>query len=101
MPAVATARAASAKAEFPHAEVQALIRKEVEDAEAESVVLHPGWQPVPDSLRMVTVIASIEKLLGIKLPPEKVVRKGGWKSGDDCVSDMTRKIQDIWNKRQQ
>ena len=101
MSAVATARATSSKGAFPLADVQSRIRRELEEAEAESVVLHPGWQPVLDSLRMVTVIASIEDLLGFKLPPDKVVRKGGYKNADDGVSDMTRKIQDIWNKRQQ
>ena len=54
MPAAATDLASPAKGTFPLAEVQARLRGELEEAEAESVILHSGWQPVLDSLRMVT-----------------------------------------------
>lgn len=100
MPAVATVMAPSAKGAFPLAEVQSRLRRELEDAEAESVILHPGWQPVLDSLRMVTAIATVEVLFDFKLPPEKVVKKGGYKSVDEGVSDMTNKIREVWTKRQ-
>lgn len=100
MPAVATVLAPAAKGAFPLAEVQARLRKELEEAEAESVILHPGWQPVLDSLRMVTAIATVEVLFDFKLPPEKVVKKGGYKSVDEGVTDMTNKIREVWTKRQ-
>ena len=38
-------------------------------------------------------------LFDFKLPPEKVVKKGGYKSVDEGVSDMTNKIREVWNKR--
>jgi acyl carrier protein len=85
---------------IPLADVQARLRRELEDAEAESVILHPGWQPVLDSLRMVTAIAAVEGLFDFKLPPEKVVKKGGYKSVDEGVSYMTNKIREVWNKHQ-
>ena len=101
MPAVAKYSGAfSAKRVFPLAEVQKRLRKELQEAEAESVILHPGWQPVLDSLRMVTAIATIEGLFDFKLPPEKVVKKGGYKSVDEGVSDMTNRVREIWTKRQ-
>jgi len=100
MPAVATVLAPPTKGAFPLAEVQARLRRELEEAEAESVILHPGWQPVLDSLRMVTAIATVEDLFDFKLPPEKVVKKGGYKSVDEGVSDMTNKIREVWTKRQ-
>ena len=100
MTAVATASAPAAKGTFPLAEVQARLRRELEEAEAESVILHPGWQPVLDSLRMVTAIATVEELFDFKLPPEKVVKKGGYRSVDEGVSDMTNRIREVWTKRQ-
>lgn len=100
MPAVATVLAPSAKGAFPLAEVQERLRRELGEAVAESVILHPGWQPVLDSLRMVTAIATVEDLFDFKLPPEKVVKKGGYKSVDEGVSDMTNRIREVWTKRQ-
>lgn len=100
MTAVATASAPAAKGAFPLADVQARLRRELEEAEAESVILHPGWQPVLDSLRMVTAIATIEGLFDFKLPPEKVVKKGGYRSVDEGVADMTNRIREVWTKRQ-
>ncbi len=83
---------------FPFAEVQDRLRRELEEAEAESVILHPGWQPVLDSLRMVTAIATVEDLFRFKLPPEKIVKKGGYKSVDEGVSYMTSRIREVWTK---
>ena len=90
----------SSKSVFPLEEVQARLRRELQEAKAESVVLHPGWQPVLDSLRMMTAIATVEDLFEFRLPPEKVVKKGGYKSVDDGVADMTNRIREIWTKRQ-
>jgi acyl carrier protein len=100
MASVATVKAIPSKTEFPLTAVQERLRRELEEAEAESIVLHPGWQPVLDSLRMVTAIATVEDLFTFKLPPEKVVKKGGYKSVNEGVSDMTNRIRDVWSKRQ-
>lgn len=100
MTAVATAPTPAAKRAFPLAEVQARLRRELEEAEAESVILHPGWQPVLDSLRMVTAIATVEGLFDFELPPEKVVKKGGYRSVDEGMADMTNRIREVWTKRQ-
>jgi hypothetical protein len=50
---------------------------------------------------MVTAIATVEDLFDFELPPEKVVKKGGYKSVDEGVSDMTNRIREVWTKRQQ
>lgn len=102
MPALATALApVTAKGSFPLEEVKRRLREELEEARAESVILHPAWQPVLDSLRMAIAIATIENLFNFNLPPEKVVRKGGYGSVDEGVEDMTDRVRDIWTKRQQ
>jgi hypothetical protein len=101
MLAATPALAQSSRSVFPLAEVQAQLRRELEQAEAESGLLHPGWQPVLDSLRMVAAIATIERLLNLKLPPERVVKKSGHKSVDEGVEYMTPKIREEWTKRQE
>src|SRR5207248_6602029 len=100
MPTATTALAPPAKGTFPLAEVQPRLRRELEEAEAESVILHPGWQPVLDSLRMVTAIATVEGLFDFKLPPEQVVKKGGYMRVGEGVADMTNRIREVWTKRQ-
>ncbi len=99
MVALAPTLPPASRSVFPLAEVEALLRTELEEAAAESVILHPGWQPVLDSLRMVTAIATVERLLNLKLPPEKVVKKGGHKSVDEGVEYMTTRIREFWTKR--
>lgn len=100
MSATAKVVAIPAQGTFPLAEVQARLRRDLEEAEAETVILHSRWQPVLDSLRMVTAIAAVERLFDFKLPPEKVVKRGGYRSVDEGVSDMTNRIREIWTKRQ-
>jgi hypothetical protein len=39
-------------------------------------------------------------LFEFKLPPEKVVKKGGYKSVNEGVADMTNRIREVWSKRQ-
>jgi len=92
--------APSSRSVFPLEEVQERLRRDLEEAKAESVVLHPGWQPVLDSLRMVTAIATVEDLFKFRLPPEKVVKKGGYKSVNEGIEDMTNRIRVVWTKRQ-
>jgi acyl carrier protein len=83
---------------FPLQEVQEILRRELEEAAEESDVLHDGWEPVLDSLRMVTVVSTLEDMFDFPLPPEKVVRKGGYKDVDDGVDDMTKNLQRLWDK---
>ena len=99
MPAIAPAPSPQARRVFPLAEVQTRLRRELEEAAEESEILHGGWQPVLDSLRMVTAIAVVEELFDFKLPPEKVVKKGGHKSIDEGVDYMTNRIREEWSKR--
>jgi acyl carrier protein len=92
--------ALSGNGAFPLEKVEAMLRKELEEAAAESEILHARWQPVLDSLRMVTAIAAVEHLFPFKLPPEKVVKKGGYKSVGEGVADMTNRIRELWTNRQ-
>ncbi len=82
---------------FPDAEVERLLREEFRQAAEEGVLLRPAWQLLIDSLRMVSVVVTLEVLLGFKLPPEKLVKKGGWTSVDEGVEYMSGRLRLLWN----
>ncbi|HEY1375803.1 MAG TPA: hypothetical protein VGF55_03380 [Gemmataceae bacterium] len=96
----ATISAVRPKTRFPLAAVQDLLRRELTEATEESNVLHSGWEPVLDSLRIVTAVTAIENLLKIKLPPERCIRRGGYKSVENGVKDMTERIRGVWTNAQ-
>jgi acyl carrier protein len=82
---------------FPFERVQEVLRRELEEAANESVILHGAWEPVLDSLRMVTVVSTLEDMFDFPLPPEKVVKKGGYKSVDEGVENMTDNLRRLWD----
>jgi acyl carrier protein len=98
MAAQATIAAPRRKAAFPLKAVQDLLRRDLTEAAEESSVLRPGWEPVLDSLRIVTAVTAIEDLLKIKLPPEKCIRRGGYKSVEDGVKDMAERVRGVWTE---
>lgn len=54
--------------------------------------------PVIDSLGVVTALITIEKHVGFKVPPH-VIRRGGYNSFDDMVSDLLPKLQVLVTKK--
>lgn len=97
----APTREAPSKSTFPIEQLQEALRRELDEAADESEFLHGGWEPVLDSLRMVTVISTLEDMFDFPLPPEKVVKKGGYKSVDEGVEDMTDNLHRLWDKHHQ
>jgi hypothetical protein len=89
------------KSAFPLEAVRALLRKELEEAEEESATLHEAWEPVLDSLRMVSVLIALEGIFDFPLPPERVIRKGGYESVDKGVDDMAGNLHGLWQKHHQ
>ncbi|HEY7424056.1 MAG TPA: hypothetical protein VH682_07455 [Gemmataceae bacterium] len=98
MSAQAPVKAPPSKSTFSFERVREFLRKELEEAEEESSILHEGWEPVLDSLRMVTVVTALEGMFNFALPPEKVIRKGGYTSVDQGVDDMTDNLRRLWEK---
>lgn len=97
MSTVTTAEATPTKA-FPLDALKKRLRKELKDAADESGVLHCDWDPVLDSLRVVSILLTVEDLFpGISLPPEKLIRPGGYRDVDEAVGDMVRRFQSLWN----
>ena len=83
---------------FPHAELERRLQGELQQAADESAILHRAWEPVLDSLRMVSVVLTLEDLFPFPLPPEKVVRRGGYGSVDEGAADMSARLERLWNE---
>ena len=86
------------KSAFPMESVRNILRREFEEAKEESALLHEGWEPVLDSLRMVTVITTLEGLFDFPLPPEEVIRKGGYTSVEAGVDYTADNLRRLWEK---
>jgi hypothetical protein len=85
---------------FPTAEVERRLRVELEKIAKQASKLRPEWVPLLDSKRVVGTVLVIEDLFpGIKIPPDKVIRKGGYNSVDEAIKDMLDRIKRIWSER--
>ena len=81
---------------FPAPEVERRLRVDLQKIANDASILRPEWVPLLDSKRVVGTVLTIENLFPFKLPPDKVVRKGGYNSVDDAINDMLGRIKDIW-----
>jgi hypothetical protein len=85
---------------FPAAKVERRLRVELEKIANQASKLRPEWVPLLDSKRVVGTVLVIEDLFpSIKIPPDKVVRKGGYNSVDEAIDDMLGRIKRIWAER--
>ena len=84
---------------FPAAEVKRRLRAELQKIADESCVLRPDWEPLLDSKRVVGTVLVLEDLFHFKVPPDKVVRKGGYNSVDEAIDDMLGRITRFWIER--
>jgi acyl carrier protein len=98
MSAQVSVKAPVSESTFPFAKVRELLRRELEEAAEESSTIHGAWEPVLDSLRMVSVVTGLEDIFDFALPPEKVIRKGGYASVDEGVDDMTDNLRRLWEQ---
>lgn len=81
-----------AKLTYPVAEVRTRLGEGVRKAARNKKDLCGEWDPRLDSMRCVSIIVSLEDLLG-ELPPEKLVRRGGYANEEDAVSDMADRVE--------
>ena len=81
---------------FPAEEVERCLRIELEKIADDAAVIRPEWEPLLDSLRVVGTVLVLEDLLpGCRIPPDKVVRKGGYNSVDEAINDMLGRIEHV------
>src|SRR4051794_24403210 len=95
----ATAKPASCNVVFPFTDVLRRLQAGVRDTAEESTDLRGDWEPLLDSLRMVSVLVSLEDLFDFPLPPEKLVRRGGYSGKDEAVEDMFGGLQRLWEEK--
>ena len=85
---------------FPAAEVESRLRLELEKIAKQASKLRPEWVPLLDSKRVVGTVLVIEDLFPrVKIPPDKVVRKGGYDSVDEAIEDMLERIKRVLAER--
>ncbi len=91
---------ATTGAAFPAAEVKRRLRDELQKIADDASVLRPEWEPLLDSKRVVGTVLVIEDLFPSgRIPPDKVVRKGGYNSVDEALDDMLGRIKTLWAER--
>jgi hypothetical protein len=84
----------SAQASFPVAEVKRRLTNELKKIADDNTVLRPEWEPVLDSKRVVGTLVMIEDLFpGSKIPPDKIVRRGGYRTIDEAINDMIPRLR--------
>jgi hypothetical protein len=81
---------------FPVADVKSRLLIELQKIADQGSVLRPEWEPLLDSKRVVGTVLALDGLLPFKIPPDKVVRKGGYNSVDEAIDDMLERIEKIW-----
>lgn len=94
---------------FPFAAVETDLRNElIEAVKAEALMKGVALPTTPaaiggapfqiDSLVVVSILCTVEPLLGVELP-ESVVRTGGYSSVDQALGQLLPKIEAYWKKR--
>jgi hypothetical protein len=84
---------------FPAAEVKRRLQPELQKIADQGSVIRPEWDPLLDSKRVVGTVLVLEDLFPFKVPPDRVVRKGGYNSVDEAIDDMLERIKRIWTER--
>jgi hypothetical protein len=91
--------ARSVSPEFPRSEIATRLRDEIATLADDLGTIRAEWEPNLDSLAIVGVISVVSDLCDFPLPPEQVVRPGGYKSVDEAVDDITNRIQRLSETR--
>lgn len=87
---------------FPREEVENRLRPALQKVADDSGLLRPAWEPLLDSQRVIRTVLVIEDLFPTcKIPPDRLVRKGGYFSVDEAVVDMLRRIEGVVVKQLQ
>jgi hypothetical protein len=84
---------------FPAAEVKRRLEAELQKIADQGSVIRPEWEPLLDSKRVVGTVLVLENLFSFKVPPDRVVRKGGYNGVDEAINDMLERIKRIWTER--
>lgn len=84
---------------FPVTEIKCRLQVELQKIADQGNTLRPEWEPLLDSKRVVGTVLALEGLFPFKIPPDKVVRKGGYDTVDEAIDDMLLRIKRIWDEK--
>jgi hypothetical protein len=85
---------------FPQEEVKRRLEQELQEAADEAAVFRSEWEPLLDSIRMVAAVQTLEDLFpGVKLPPDRLVKRGGYWNVGEGVEDILGRFRNFWNSR--
>jgi hypothetical protein len=83
---------------FPHEEAKRRVQRELQEAAQEAAVFRAEWEPLLDSIRMVAAVQTLEDLFpGMKLHPDRMVKRGGYWSVEEGVNDILGRFRNFWN----
>lgn len=99
MVAVMLAKPDVAAPVFPLAEAKRRLQIELQKIADQGSVIRPEWEPLLDSKRVVGAILALEGLFPFKIPPDKVVQKGGYNSVDEAINGILERIKKIPTER--
>lgn len=85
--------------EFPLQEVRRRLQGQLQQIADDGALIRPEWEPLLDSKRVVGTVLSLEGLFRFRIPPDKVVRRGGYNDVEEALEDMADRIKAIWTKR--
>jgi hypothetical protein len=84
---------------FPAAAVEQVLREAITGLGEDTAAIREPWEPTFDSLALVSVIHVVEPVLpGLKIAPEKVIRRGGYNSVDEAVQHITAGMRRMWER---
>ena len=79
---------------FPAAEVERRLREAIKRLAEDTSAVREPWEPTFDSLAIINVVLVVEEVLpDLRIAPEKVVRKGGYRNEDDAALDITERLR--------
>ena len=97
MLAEAPLKTATPESVYPSADVTRLLQAGIREAAEEGTDLRGEWEPLLDSLQMVSVLVSLEDLFDFPLPPERIVKRGGYTSEADAFEHMSGELHRLWD----
>ena len=85
---------------FPEQSIRDRLTPELQSIADEAELLRPDWEPLLDSKRVVSTVILIEELFDFPLPPDKVIRKGGYNSVEESADDIVNRLRGLWTANQ-
>ena len=98
MPSMTLTTIAVADQTFPAEEVKRRLQEELQPAAEDSTLLHAEWEPLLDSLQIVSAVMTLEDLFSFKLPLDKLIRPGGYSSPGEVVEDILDGLRHQWDE---